>query len=152
MDRLMAPRDFFERRLRYSARSIDRARTSSCSTTSSTAPSERASAGVNGLPSRTATKRLLSTDQTRQSLRAAATRCQCEQDFCQADDMLPVCHDAQITGKCQFRADGKCRTVECRNEDGPACIHLQEGGMEAVELQKCLEPGHPRERSDNRHS
>ena len=24
--------------------------------------------------------------------------------------------------------------------------------MEAVELQKCLEPGHPRERSDNRHS
>src|SRR6266542_1747289 len=61
--------------------------------------------------------------------------------------MLPVCHDAQITGKCQFRANGKCRTVECRNEDGPACIHLQEGGMEAVELQ-----GYPRERSDNRHS
>jgi hypothetical protein len=60
--------------------------------------------------------------------------------------------DAQITGKCQFRADGKCRTVECRNEDGAACIHLQEGGMEAVKLQKCLEPGHPRERSDNRHS
>src|SRR5207247_10878269 len=34
-------------------------------------------------------QRLLSSDQTRQSLRAAATRCQCEQDFCQADDMLP---------------------------------------------------------------
>lgn len=81
-------------------------------------------------------------------MRASAARRECEQDFRETEDEVPVGHDAQVAGPGQFRADGECRTVEC-DEDRAAQIHLQEGRVEAVELRKCFEPSHPGECPDN---
>jgi hypothetical protein len=50
----------------------------------------------------------------------------------QADDEVSIRHDAQITCPGEFCADGKRGAIERRNEDGAACVHLQEGRVQGV--------------------
>src|SRR5215213_2414626 len=124
----------FGREPKCSASSLARVTTSSRGTTSSTAPLARASAGVNGLPSRMATKdrwvpirRVSRWVPPPPGLIPRSTSGV-------ADEEVPVSHDTQIARPGQLRAQAERRTVKGGNEDGAAGVHPQERRVQAVLL------------------